>query len=160
MSEVPFSLTFLDTPWYRDSYVGRIEERPARIEDMVAAGKIVVVGAVTVNFTVYKPATANGFKFANPKYQQALDMYLGRRTVENLSAWCEVNSGTFTATDMANFLSVEDNNENEEILMNGNSMLLGTDWMLVEIDCKDMGDTRARITGKWRKYGAWTLVEV
>lgn len=124
---------------------------------LVAAG--VTSGGITFNNDYYD--SPNAWKADNPTYQIEVDKYIMRRTVENLVAYCEINPATFLESEMSDWLDVSGVSETDGVVVSGSdsSITLDSSWYLYEIDCQD-SPKKAVVTGKWRRYGEWTLVKV
>lgn len=155
---------YIQAKWIRQSIQVSIEERPARIEDMI--GVTVAVEGGNVVFTT--DALANKQVWladnANNLYQLALDLYIMRRWVYILTATRECRAGSFTGTEISLELAFE-GIDSPTVYMSGGSTVVdpqsGYKWLRQSIGCNDTREGgKSIVTSTWRSYGEWERVKI
>ena len=142
--------------WIRDHVDIVIEERPAKLDDMVNESSF-----PDKELLMEDP---NTWKSENTDYKARwLDPYLVRRTVTNTTAHVEVSQGSVTADVLGDWVDAAGSVSTPIIIVSGGTINFfpsTATTYLKKLSVTDQPGGKSLVRGTWKQFTEWEVVQV
>lgn len=154
--DVPFK-TFDQAPWIRDDMQVVIQERDARLDDLLGMGDDFFPDS-----DGYLENQSDWKKSHKDYMDQIVNKVKMRRKVFTISAHKHCRSESFTGFDMDAFLIIDATSEPEIMVGEDDTCPLPGDQIYVidNIICKDNADSTCNVFCTWKSVHKWEIYQI